>query len=161
MKSCSVAIQMKPLCQYFCMVSFVFQYFTNEIWDFSCAVWPFKWNLFACTFAWYHLIFQYFTKRNLGFFCVVWPLKCMKPLWQYFCMVLFVFPYFAKWNSFFLCVCVFWFLALLGVKYWPLVELIFFFPTFCNGFPWQLFSSNSASLNKVTYEHDNGLETWS
>ena len=29
---------------------------------------------------------------------VVWPLIKMKPLRQYFCMVLFVFQYFTKWN---------------------------------------------------------------
>ena len=35
MKSYGVTIQMKPLQQYFCMTPFVFQYFKNEVWDFS------------------------------------------------------------------------------------------------------------------------------
>jgi len=35
MKSYSVTIQMKPLQQYFHMTLFIFQYFTNEIWDSS------------------------------------------------------------------------------------------------------------------------------
>jgi len=87
MKSYSVTIQMKPLQQYFHMTLFIFQYFTNEIWDSSwililgtlgsesvkviltleCVMWPFKWLLFSSTFMWYYFISWYFTKRNLGF----------------------------------------------------------------------------------------------
>ena len=44
-KSYSVTIQMKPLQQYFHMTLFIFQYFTNEIWDSS-------WILILGTWEW-------------------------------------------------------------------------------------------------------------
>ena len=33
-------------------------------------VWPYKWNLFSSTFAWYHLLFNILQNEILGFFSV-------------------------------------------------------------------------------------------